>query len=873
MAQRSKQENYDALGSIFDFIFKESKKSPDKRRPIKPTGISGESMLTDALAASLEMPGAFITNNIIDEFNDMLDIKLADFKLDDQTKVSISSNNVIDFLRDPNTFIQKQIDRGKGVRKANRIRFLGEVMDDYLTTAWAHQYGDLEAKEIALARAGANENSEKYKVNRAVGQNIRLDTLSNSDFTRDRSIELIGRKTFGKRWDSMGEQEKFEFMDRLTETGPTIFKNPKTGKTDVSKDWGGGVASESVQEYLVQRYGREEAKNFSLATHSRKGTDKIDLSNSELYRTLETDYLDGKVEALKGASSGTEEEKKRKIYEKSRLMVNLRNENQLNNLKKALEQETDADKKVEIEKAIQLGEMARRALGDRNNFLAPLGKIEGWVDSINRVYGGILAPNLVVSVLKGDFFDARKNTFLCPTTSGKAGGVDIIKAKEGKNKFTNTYNKMSETIYYLTPKAALRTLFFNGEGFAFLLSKQLESLQDIQGLSQKELLGKFNDKLTNKDFDAFMKTTLIKMKASGISAKDLARIEATLKKAKGLQNLINIFSWPSKFKSAIESSINKVLVRNRARFARILLKNKSLRNWMIKSGAGKLLGTWITQGGLKTLVRSLVTAIAGSAGLVLTPLGSAFVTAVTWVLTDLIIKLGKLLTTVGMLFALGVIGIFVLMVSLGSGSVRKWQKEVYSYTHVIPGKVEICPDYGFTEPIPVEPIVGPVGPTPDVPECVGGGTLEDAFNIAKDFVSQNYAPVSTSLEIVDCPGHPMCVLIDWAWCYSSDKIYCSREKVSGASCDYFVSLSVHELIHQIQGSDSTLMAEWGADYLSKNGGGYKFVTSAGGCVSATQMPLPSSCDEEGAKNAALGWDTSSACYRDIAGMIDGFCWD
>ncbi len=871
MAQRSNTKNYDALGSVFDFIFKEAKKRPDKRKPIKPTGISGEGLLTDALVATLEMPGAFVTNTMVNEFNRMIDIKLGDVVFDDQAKISISSGSIIDILRDPGGYVQKSIDKAKAIRKASRTNFLGEAMDDFLTTAWAYEYGNLEAKQIALARASANEKAESYKVSRAIGQNIRSDSLSNADFMRDRSLELVGRRTFGSAWDTMGYQAKDEFIEQLTKTGSVIKRDPRTGKESAVEDWGTGVENGDVQRYLAQKYGRQEAQNFSRAIHSRNATDKVDLSDPELYRSLEKDYLRSKIGPLQGAPSGSQDEKERKIYEKSLIMINLRNESQMNDLKIAFQKEKDPARKLEIEEAIKDGEIARKLLGDRNNLFARIGRIEGYLDSINGVWGGIAgAPNLVPSILNGDFFDERKNGVFSPVTEGIVGGVKILKAKKSTGRgsaIKNAYNQMGESLYYVTPRSILRTVLFNGEGFAFLLGKQLESIKNFGGLSQDELFKKFNENLSGSDMDNYIRVTVARMRASGISPKDLARIEATLKKSKSLKNLTNIFSLPSKIKSTIENAIKNKLKLYRARFARFLLKNKSLRNWMIKSGAGKLLGTWIAQGGLKTLVRSLVTAIAGAAGTVLTPLGSLIVTAITWVLTDMLMKLAKIFLSLGVLMGLGVIGVFVLIFSGGNKSTKDYNKTTYSYRHVIPGKVETCSAYGYGGENPY------IGPTPEIPTCVGGGTIQDAFEMATKYVSETYGTVNTELELIDCPGHYMCASIGWAWCYSADKIYCKASELSGASCQTILDLSIHELLHQIQGGRGcpTDMTEWGADYLSNNGGGYLFKTSSG-CLRATQIPLPSSCTQESIINAALCKDRSTDCYKGIASqIISRFC--
>ena len=73
-----KQKQYeDALGSVFDFIFTESKKTPDKRKPVKVTGVDGTNEYVEALGAVLEAPGQFVNKSTINAFNDMVNVDMA----------------------------------------------------------------------------------------------------------------------------------------------------------------------------------------------------------------------------------------------------------------------------------------------------------------------------------------------------------------------------------------------------------------------------------------------------------------------------------------------------------------------------------------------------------------------------------------------------------------------------------------------------------------------------------------------------------------------------------------------------------------------------------------------------------------------------
>jgi hypothetical protein len=80
---KNQKQDDEILGQIFDFIFKEAKKPPEKRRPVRVTGLNGNSDLVDALTAALEKPGVFMSDQILDVFNDALDLKLGTFKTDE----------------------------------------------------------------------------------------------------------------------------------------------------------------------------------------------------------------------------------------------------------------------------------------------------------------------------------------------------------------------------------------------------------------------------------------------------------------------------------------------------------------------------------------------------------------------------------------------------------------------------------------------------------------------------------------------------------------------------------------------------------------------------------------------------------------------
>ena len=78
---QQKQQYEDALGSIFDFMFEQSQKPPNKVKPVKVTGVDGTSEYVEAITAVLENPLLFVNNNVMESFKDAVDINLASVRV------------------------------------------------------------------------------------------------------------------------------------------------------------------------------------------------------------------------------------------------------------------------------------------------------------------------------------------------------------------------------------------------------------------------------------------------------------------------------------------------------------------------------------------------------------------------------------------------------------------------------------------------------------------------------------------------------------------------------------------------------------------------------------------------------------------------
>lgn len=742
------KKNYDALGSIFDFIFQEAEKPVDKRRPVPPTGISAEGEFSDALISTLEKPGAFVSNTLIKEFNDALDVKLLSLDFNNQGKINISANNIVDVIRDPGAFVDKAIQRAKTDRKASRVRFLGEAMDDFLITSWAHKYGDTEAREIALANASANQDirKERHKISRAIGQSVRYSPETqflNSDFIIDRSIELIGRRTFGSNWDTLSESQKSEFSNLLSGFGPlsSITRSEIELDKFVSgqKKYSENPSVADVQKYLVKNFGKKEAQAFARAVDYSNPKQSVDISDPQLYKSLERNHLAGKIGALGNPAVGTDDYKKKLMYQKNLNFVNLQTRDQIRDLKEKINdikelakkkrmEQTIADEEIaKIQKAIDDGETALRFMGGKmHNIVNVTGRLEGYLNSLNTVWGGVMgAPNLIPSILNGDFFDSRKNTLNNPVEEkAVTDSVKIYMAKYTKGRtFSNAYNKIGETVYYLTPRSIMRTFFFNGEGFALLMRKRLNFLEDSKIFDLMRIDGNIGGKkMTSDDILKIYSQSPAEVKKfvekqldffkSRLTDKQYKQLEKLLKSSSRYHGLFHFFGRPARFKAALDKLVQKRARRIRARLLRVFTKNKRIREWLVKKGVLKLFGTWVAKGGVKNLVKAFVTTIMGALGQTLTPVGSIIVSALTWVLTDLIMKLTKFAMQIAIWMMWGFIAIAVLIFSGGLSLSRKSNKRAFSYNYVPPNAVNKC--------MPMSPLDDPETPIPIIGSCILG---------------------------------------------------------------------------------------------------------------------------------------------------------
>lgn len=226
--RRSLEEEQEVIGQIFDFIFKEAKKKPEKRKPIKVSGLNGKGLLTDGLIAALEKPGAFLTTQAAKDLQDSLDITLTKIlpnQADPTAPIKISASNLVSIFKDPMGTMQSMKDRADANRKSGKANYLGKVMRQFTASGWARRYADLDT-QIAVRLGMASQNiseleksqlkfKERSDVQGALGQAAtgKVDTYSHELANmQERAATLIGRNIFTEeKWNSFSREDQDKF--------------------------------------------------------------------------------------------------------------------------------------------------------------------------------------------------------------------------------------------------------------------------------------------------------------------------------------------------------------------------------------------------------------------------------------------------------------------------------------------------------------------------------------------------------------------------------------------------------------------------------------------------------------------------------------
>ncbi len=799
------QNEEEVLGQIFDFIFKEAKKRPDKRKPIKSTGISTSGALADGIAAALEKPGLYVTDQSLRAMNDALTVEFARINADESgdIKAKFTTTNLIEFLNDPGDFLNKpQKAARKSLRDFTKAAFLGRIHQQLQGYAWAEKYNlDLDAKKAIRGHFMAEDIKEKEAArafSTFAGMQISTsDQDSRKGYIISRASDLVGREMFGRRgWEDMSEERKIGFQDAVLRGDKAVEEYLTKTYTGNSARWGGKA---------WERY-KDLVEDKSLDIHGKNwfNDDGIKFSDIGGYQKLEMRNIAGRIEDLQmylksnPNISPIERERIEKGIEQlgqTGVLISGNLSDVGNREKVLMAKNAIQDRIGNFQKEILLA----RKLGDRSKekalrheisglrkgkrelssmqFWSTIGTIDGAWSSMKSVWGEN-GENIISSVLDGSFYDDTSNQFLL--TSKRKGSVSFgeyasnIKDENGKslkiphsseirfltavksnNRLRNAYNSFMTNVYYLTPKSIMNTLFVNGEGFLFAAYKRAEKL------------GKKIDfgRLAKGD-----KSYWAELAKEGLSRKEIGRLSV-------LSKLGNFFSFGQRQRDKVKNWMDDHVFRK--------LRQK-LYNSLVKRIADKearaLLKKWLAKGGFQVLARSIVTSILTAIGIGVTGgLGSFIAPILSALVTDILYDTAKVLIQFVLLIFFGIFGVVFYF---GSNAKSNFDSQAYAYTNYAPGEVVSNPNFTGTSPIIGEDDDNNLGDfvagsLPDGEKCLLG--TSSSYTCTQGPYSKGSTPeIHTSHEKV---GAIDVVGVDYfyapAFCGKSN---CTITSVSSASC-------------------------------------------------------------------------------------------
>ncbi|MGI6423243.1 MAG: M23 family metallopeptidase [Candidatus Dojkabacteria bacterium] len=741
MANKPKSDNYDALGSVFDFLFEESKKPPERRRPITPTGIAADSELTDGIFAALERPGAFVSDTVISEFNDALNVEIGRIKYGEYGSVKFTTMGMIDFLRDPAAAFDKAIKTQNAIRKSQRALFLGALAEDVITTAWAHKYGDEEAKRAVLG--GTISRADSYAIERALGQygashsgdpqsKIQGTAVGGRfsprdlDFMANRSFELLGRKTFGSSWLSLSEKDKADFSKLLGESGPD-----------------GSLANSRLEvgRELFRRYGHTipdiETRFTGAVGGVLKESEGVDIFAGKLYKSLERDNLDDRI------ADPTISDEQRGVYKKARYILD-RDRLELNNtieqLRTDLKSATTSAEKKRLRKELRDAKGALRVVNG-HTLLGRIGQLEGYYNSFSNLYGA----NFVGSILNGSIYDKNLNSLFLPSSEKTVGGVDgILVKREVPSKMLGKYNQVMTNLNYLTPRSIFKTFFYNGEGFAYLLNNRLDKIKKLPGFDKLAGLGITAESLdagfSSKDIDTFVENLLNSL--AGNKDVDLQELTKLLNSGKTFKKLTHAFSGIYRVQQKANQFFQGKLKDVRTKVMDWLLKNPTVRNWFVKSQALHLLEKWVAKGGIDVFVRSLIGAAAAALGITLGPIGTVVAALLTQAISGFVMRVIGQLFVIAKYALIGLFGVIAVVWFTAASATKSFFRKNFSYYHTVPGTTIMCSAYEEQELTSGEyPWGQPIIPPPSGEQCLfGAGSYgcSQGYKDVQGWSHQNY---------------------------------------------------------------------------------------------------------------------------------------
>lgn len=626
----------DAMGSVFDFIFTEAQKPPNKVKPVKVTDVDGTSEYADAITAVLENPLLFVNKTTVGALNDIVNPDLVKVTFGANTRedrVGVKLLNAKDVLSGDLSFIDDQFNKLEARRKLGRLTWAGASLGGLIAADWARKNKlDFDTQMAMMGAGKVTSDPEEHMITKNRVERLAAEH-KNNPLTKDGYISRYEGLLGGRAQAERAYREKYlpmlrkDFKDDEAVLSNYAFLE-RDNLTNKAND-----ARRSGDMKQAENYMR--AATLAEALHNVSYSDRYIAINKRTLRTYAS-----QIKSLSRSSSPADRDRIKVLRERMQ----------------------------DINKNLRVLQAQRAATS--------LGKFEGAIGSVKGIYEYVGHGQLIPAILNGDFFNADKNLVreLLPTkeqsalirdihgntvrgADGKDLKIKYLVAADSKNKLSTAYNRMMTEIYYYTPASFLKNLSTGERTMYFLMKQQAKMAKRFSGLDMDQLFG--------PNGEAYLASL-----AGVFGAKDLGVIKKFFTANKRQQRLALSFAKVGDFKSKVTGFFLNSPVQKGIKAMR-----EKVGNWLLSKisniSAQDLIKKWMESGGVKILIEGVKTSIKAALGATTGGVGALVGFAVD-IAADAVVRLSekiakpfiKFFVTILVFSVIGIVGLIFLIGSI-----------------------------------------------------------------------------------------------------------------------------------------------------------------------------------------------------------------
>jgi hypothetical protein len=722
MPKKPKDQTISSVSEIFGFLLEQSRKEPEKRRPMKPEKgeLQADSEYVSTIVDALALPGTLVGDRYLETVESMVNpaVKVGTYQ-DRLGSAKIKLTDLPDFFDNPDKFVDELFEKNENISKMQRIQWAGEQMRMLAGSAYAKKnnlfdsYPDPEIQDILTRALGQTAMKSKQATDQ-IWMNKAADQLKNRGMISSRIKPLEAE--YGKL-----QNEIRKYKDRNQQPPAHLLQELDRVENRLKQLGEWDFQTLLDQEFLAKQDQVLSGRSWNDLTADEQGEYlKFSESRNLLRLWGKYDNFPGTKAEFKKEEARIDKNKKNLLDQKKAIKSGgvFRIDGQTydySTLSKSDRQRALKEINGNI-KGLNKGATTLR----RMRIWGTAGKLEGTFYGLQSTLG----PGGVQAFANGDFFDDKKGYFGCPSIEdslqvGKTENskVSFVKARHdayqvkenGKwvtkeRKLVNNYNELMVNLYYLNPTTLMKTLF-TGERFAWMADKkkmELAKLFDVQegvlgGLKKPEFWSfykKYQESNDEQKMQLLQQNTkyaeLVKKVLGAKNADLIKKFEKAQKLVKQFENLKKVayaMGTPQRILNWVQTQGAKATKFARKGIANILMK---MGMFAKDEAAKQFLQTWVKKGVGKSLGAAISSALIGALGLAGTAVAGPLGFAITAGVSVILEKVGKIAIKVAIFSLVGVFGAILL---LGGMRSFKKQAETNVYSYEVPGTIEKNPNF------------------------------------------------------------------------------------------------------------------------------------------------------------------------------------